>query len=61
MQNRSWLGSGDGGERDIPPARTQCFSKSVRDFALKAAMNPFATATMSSTSSDGSGWRFVLG
>lgn len=48
VQNRRAVG--DGGERVIPPARTQCFSKSTRDFALSAARKPRVTAMMASVS-----------
>lgn len=41
---------GDGGRRDIPPARTQCFSNSMRDLVLMAARKPCVTATMASAS-----------
>lgn len=46
---------GDGGESDIPPALTQCFSKSTRDFVLNAARKPWVTAMMASVSLHGSG------
>jgi hypothetical protein len=42
----------DGGERDIPPARTQCFSKSTRDFVLSAVRNPCVAAIMADVSWD---------
>jgi len=42
VQNRRVVG--DGGESVIPPARTQCFSKSARDLALNAARKPSVTA-----------------
>lgn len=46
---------GDGGESVIPPARTQCFSKSARDLELSAARKPCVTAIMAAVSSD-SNW-----
>lgn len=55
MQKRRGLDDEEGGESDIPPARTQSFSNPARDFALNAVRNPFATAMILSTSSEGSG------
>lgn len=49
VQKRGRVGAG--GASDMPPARTQCFSKSTRDLVLIAARNPWITATISSTSS----------
>lgn len=40
----------DGGESDIPSARTQCFPKSSLDFVLNAARKPCVTAMMASVS-----------
>ncbi|BDD61033.1 hypothetical protein MAP00_006114 [Monascus purpureus] len=55
VQKRRGLDDEEGGESDIPPARTQSFSNPARDFALNAVRNPFATAMILSTSSEGSG------
>lgn len=43
---------GGGGERDIPPARTQCFSKSIRDLVLNAVRKPCVAEMMAAGSSD---------
>lgn len=48
VQNRSTVGAG--GERDIPPARTQCFSKSTRDLLFRAVRKPWIAAIMASIS-----------
>lgn len=48
VQNRRAVG--DGGERVIPPARTQCLSKSTRDLLLRAARKPRVTAIIASVS-----------
>lgn len=46
-------GEGVGGERDMPPARMQCFSKSRRDFVFRAWMKPCTTVRMDSMSVGG--------
>lgn len=46
-------GEGKGGERDMPPARTQCFSKSSRDFVFRAWMKPCTTVRIASISDGG--------
>lgn len=55
MQKRSVVDVGGGGERDMPPARTQCLSKSSRDLVFIAERNPFVTAIMESISLEGEG------
>lgn len=44
MQKRGTVGGG--GQRDMPPARMQYFSKSSRDFVLRAARKPVVVARM---------------
>lgn len=44
VQKRGTVGGG--GQRDMPPARMQYFSKSSRDFVLRAARKPVVVARM---------------
>lgn len=55
VQKRSAVDVGGGGERDMPPARTQCLSKSSRDLVFSAERKPFVTANMASISLEGEG------
>lgn len=43
---------GDGGARDMPPARMQCFSKLTRDLVFSAVRNPWVAAIIAWVSSD---------
>lgn len=53
VQKRRVVDVGGGGERDMPPARTQCLSKSSRDLVFSAERKPFVTAIMESISFEG--------